>query len=210
MVTKKRFENRAELLKSNSIRWWPNYQSNSQGIRLLFKLCECTWKKKSSNFLFLLMKLKSDIFWHHWCSQLVFWQSFLSQHVFFFKVLHPFWLVLLGGVEVYEFEEFPGDSKEHRTPQPLSFGFPAHFGSNCLCNYVAKLSSTIEVEKKKTLPTAAPAMSDSVSPLFWAFFSTPQLGNFTFFTTLWMIFRMWPQSSPRAKAWAVRLGKSII
>lgn len=63
--------------------------------------------------------------------------------------------VLLQGVEVYEFEEFPGDSKEHRTPQPLSFGFPAHFGSNCLCNYVAKLSSTIEVEKKKTLPTTA-------------------------------------------------------
>ena len=171
MVTKKkRFENRAELLKSNSIRWWPNYQSNSQGIRLLFKLCECTWKK-SSNFLFLLMKLKSDIFWHHWCSQLVFWQSFLSQHVFFFKVLHPFWLVLLGGVEVYEFEEFPGDSKEHRTPQPLSFGFPAHFGSNCLCNYVAKLSSTIEVEKK-TLPTAAPAMSDCLSSFLSIFFNS--------------------------------------
>ena len=89
----------------------------------------------------------------------------------FFKVLHPFWLVLLGGVEVYEFEEFPGDSKEHRTPQPLSFGFPAHFGSNCLCNYVAKLSSTIEVEKKKTLPTA-PAMSDCLSSFLSIFFNS--------------------------------------
>ena len=210
MWSQKRFENRAELLKSNSIRWWPKYQSNSQGIRQAsFQIVwVCTWKK-SSNFLFLLMKLKSDIFWHHWCSQLVFWQSFLSQHVFFFKVLHPFWLVLLGGVEVYEFEEFPGDSKEHRTPQPLSFGFPAHFGSNCLCNYVAKLSSTIEVEKKKTLPTAAPAMSDSVSPLFWAFFFN-STWKFHFLHYSMDDFSDVAPIITTSWSWAVRLGKSII
>ena len=87
MVTKKRFENRAELLKSNSIRWWPNYQSNSQGIRLLFKLCECTWKKKVQIFFSC---------WWSW--SLIFFGITDALNLFFGRV---FWVNMFSFLKSY-------------------------------------------------------------------------------------------------------------
>ena len=208
MVTKKRFENRAELLKSNSIRWWPNYQSNSQGIRLLFKLCECTWKKKVQIFFSC---------WWSW--SLIFFGITDALNLFFGRV---FWVNMFSFLKSYIhfgwccWEVLKSTSLRSFQEILRNIGHPNHFLSVFLLISAAIAFAIMwqnfpqQLRLRRRLYRLLHQLCLTLSLLFFEHFFSTQLGNFTFFTTLWMIFRMWPQSSPRAKAWAVRLGKSII
>ena len=71
--TKNCLENRAELLKSNWIWWWPKYQSNSRSWQKRFKFSFSCWC--GSCWYFLASVHFSD-------AQLVFWQSFINMFSF--------------------------------------------------------------------------------------------------------------------------------
>ena len=53
--------------------------------------------------------------------------------------------------------------------KPLSFGFPAHFGSNCLCNYVANFPQQLRLHQH--LHSTCTQQQRHMR-LFWAFFSS--------------------------------------